>query len=81
MQFLTFVFGVFSTHSLLQADENDLLTVIGNFTDLPVELHRIPLSEQCQMGREFLEFLTAYRRVTEPAGNTTESSAINLLRC
>ena len=36
---LTFVFGVFSPQSLLQADENDLLTGICNRTDLVVELN------------------------------------------
>ena len=59
---LALVLSVCSPSCLSYVDKDELLGEVRNFTDLLVELNRISLSEQGQMERGFLDFVTTYRR-------------------
>ena len=78
---LALVLSVCSPSCLSYVDKDELLGEVRNFTDLLVELNRISLSEQGQMGRGFLDFVATYRRESGPAGATADCAAIDLLRC
>ena len=76
---VSFVRSVFSLPSLIIVPEDVLLAEIRVFTDLLVELGRISYSEQGQMERGFLEFISNYRRGSGATGSAMNLSVLDLL--